>query len=563
MYIKNYFLLPILLLLLFSVSYSQNTSPNQVVKSKISFSGITNIPSVLVRVKSRIIRAEAGIIKSDKWLSYKQTYSSATGDFVFSLTTTTDETYNLVNYIIEFVKEGYVTKVLQFNAFVPLQDYLKKPFEEYNFNLNVSMAEKAGTSYYGRVEWDSPSKSFVVRPLTSIPTGLPALANESLQQEKVKNTISDKEEPKRNNEWKQVKKIALSGNLLSDNTNDFLEGVKLNLVSKDGKVEQSTTTNAFGSFTFYNVPQEAGYTLVLASLPPKIVIKKTVMTNKKGAKVAESKYEEGFNYQFLSSDSNALSLLKLENSDLTTTISGKLVSDKKNNTPLTNVLVTLKSSGGEVMVSAKTDKNGDFQFSNIPADNNYSLLLNENDAQLKSKEVFLTDKNGLEMKQMKTKEGQFFQFNFIPPDQNTMAELFFDDPWLDLLHASNRLIKDEIVIVENLYYNFGKWDILPEAKLVLDKAIVVLKTNNAFKMNLISHTDSRGSTDYNNTLSGKRAEEAVKYVVSHGIPKERIKGIGLGEQQLMNRCEDGVQCTEEEHAQNRRTEFKINASIKK
>ena len=59
------------------------------------------------------------------------------------------------------------------------------------------------------------------------------------------------------------------------------------------------------------------------------------------------------------------------------------------------------------------------------------------------------------------------------------------------------------------------------------------------------------------TLSQKRAESAVNYIIAHGIDKERITAKGYGESQLINRCKNKVQCTEEEHQQNRRTEFKV------
>ena len=84
-----------------------------------------------------------------------------------------------------------------------------------------------------------------------------------------------------------------------------------------------------------------------------------------------------------------------------------------------------------------------------------------------------------------------------------------------------------------------------------------MKDNPGWKVELGSHTDCRGSDDYNMKLSQRRSDSAVSYIVDHGISKDRITAMGYGETQLVNRCDDGVNCTEEEHAQNRRTEFKI------
>ena len=72
-----------------------------------------------------------------------------------------------------------------------------------------------------------------------------------------------------------------------------------------------------------------------------------------------------------------------------------------------------------------------------------------------------------------------------------------------------------------------------------------------------SHTDSRATFDYNNKLSQRRANAAVTYIISKGIDPARITAKGYGESQLVNGCSDNVPCTEDQHQQNRRTEFKV------
>jgi flagellar motor protein MotB len=74
---------------------------------------------------------------------------------------------------------------------------------------------------------------------------------------------------------------------------------------------------------------------------------------------------------------------------------------------------------------------------------------------------------------------------------------------------------------------------------------------------LSSHTDCRASDEYNIDLSQKRAESAVRYLVLNGISSARMTARGYGETMLVNECADGVECTEEEHQMNRRTEFKV------
>ena len=72
-----------------------------------------------------------------------------------------------------------------------------------------------------------------------------------------------------------------------------------------------------------------------------------------------------------------------------------------------------------------------------------------------------------------------------------------------------------------------------------------------------SHTDSRGIEGYNIWLSDRRAKSTVDYIIGQGIDPSRITGKGYGESQLINECSDGVDCTEAQHAMNRRTEFVI------
>lgn len=109
--------------------------------------------------------------------------------------------------------------------------------------------------------------------------------------------------------------------------------------------------------------------------------------------------------------------------------------------------------------------------------------------------------------------------------------------------------------LNNIYYDFDKWDLRPEAMTTLDKLSVFLKDNAGIKVELGSHTDARGADDYNLTLSDKRAKSCVDYLVSNqGIHADNITWKGYGETQLLNSC---TNCSEAAHQLNRRTEIKI------
>ena len=112
--------------------------------------------------------------------------------------------------------------------------------------------------------------------------------------------------------------------------------------------------------------------------------------------------------------------------------------------------------------------------------------------------------------------------------------------------------------VKNIYYDLNKAQIKPGAAKELNKLAKLLKLNPSLIVELGSHTDSRGSDEFNMRLSEKRAKAAVDYLVKiGGVDKNKIFYKGYGETQLVNGCKNGVPCTEKEHALNRRTEIKI------
>ncbi len=112
-------------------------------------------------------------------------------------------------------------------------------------------------------------------------------------------------------------------------------------------------------------------------------------------------------------------------------------------------------------------------------------------------------------------------------------------------------------VLKNINYDFDKSDIRPDAARILDNLVNILKQNPSLRIELSSHTDSRGSDVYNLRLSQRRAESAVKYLVNKGIDKSRLVAKGFGENRLLNKCANGVDCTDAEHEANRRTEVKV------
>lgn len=113
--------------------------------------------------------------------------------------------------------------------------------------------------------------------------------------------------------------------------------------------------------------------------------------------------------------------------------------------------------------------------------------------------------------------------------------------------------------IKMIYFDLDKSNIRKEAALDLEKILDVLSQNPTMKLDIRSHTDSRATFKYNEDLSDRRAKSTINWLIKNGVSPDRLTGKGYGEYQLVNQCTDGVNCTEEQHQMNRRSEFIITA----
>ena len=116
---------------------------------------------------------------------------------------------------------------------------------------------------------------------------------------------------------------------------------------------------------------------------------------------------------------------------------------------------------------------------------------------------------------------------------------------------------DSAITLNHIYYDYNSADIRADAAFELDKVVELLRVNPSIVVELGSHSDSRGDAKYNQRLSQTRAQSAVDYITDKGIPETRLTARGYGESKLLNRCSSFVECSDEEHARNRRTELRI------
>ena len=119
------------------------------------------------------------------------------------------------------------------------------------------------------------------------------------------------------------------------------------------------------------------------------------------------------------------------------------------------------------------------------------------------------------------------------------------------------LLPGSTIELPNIYYNFNDATLRPDARKDLELVVALLEQYPDIIIELSSHTDSRGTVQYNQSLSQRRADGVVAYLTESGIEAKRLVAVGYGETKPRNRCVDGVRCTEKEHARNRRTELMV------
>ena len=312
----------------------------------------------------------------------------------------------------------------------------------------------------------------------------------------------------------QDRRINLAGSILHGDSSKPVSNVKLELVNANGKVISSTTTNEFGAFVFTNLPADDNYTFRIdaedAKLPPNT---RVVLNNSNGdmVKLFYAGADGTFKFQLLAADTLSIKRMKVEDAELRLSLKSKLLGENKQ--ALAGVNVNLLDKNGNVVESTKTDATGQFTFTNLPTDQGYIEEIDANDPQLKGmKRIYLVDKNG-NIERTLDRNNNGFKFSILPQDKTTMGSIYVYDPWLTALnlknsggdylnnywgskHTGNRSGgHDSLYIIENIYYDYQKWDILPAAARVLDKVIRVMQNDPNMIIELDSYTDPRGSDD--------------------------------------------------------------------
>jgi outer membrane protein OmpA-like peptidoglycan-associated protein len=221
--------------------------------------------------------------------------------------------------------------------------------------------------------------------------------------------------------------------------------------------------------------------------------------------------------------------------------------------PLINASVSLTKDGKvDSTTVTRTDKYGDFEI--IPKSTSGNYGLNVKPATTEVTNVVLATQQGVEIARLK-RGPNGFEYKLIPADIVKLTEMEVSDDITLTMTKFQSATTSSIQVIENISYKTDEYKLDKNAMLTIDKIVNIMKDNAALKLEIISHTDAKGDDKMNLVLSQQRAKAVVDYIVAQGIDQTRLKSSGKGETMLRNRCENKIDCTEKEHAYNRRTEF--------
>lgn len=206
-----------------------------------------------------------------------------------------------------------------------------------------------------------------------------------------------------------------------------------------------------------------------------------------------------------------------------------ILKDKSTGMPVFNAKITLLDVDHKFIKEIASDKEGKFNFGLLDCKLIYYIK--------SEKEDFTT----IQTDKIKINE-----------NENNFEEIFINKTD-KLIERGSDLMK--LYSINPIFFDLSKYNIRPDAEIELIKILNILQQYPQMEIDIRSHTDSRQSAEKNRILSQNRATSTMNWLISKGISKKRLTAKGYGESQLLNKCADGVKCTEEEHQANRRSEF--------
>jgi outer membrane protein OmpA-like peptidoglycan-associated protein len=268
-------------------------------------------------------------------------------------------------------------------------------------------------------------------------------------------------------------------------------------------------------------------------------------------------------------------LILLEKVELSgeSTLKAQLYDYKNLNKDFTGIKIVFYTEGGLIKKVSTVNKMGEFTYEKMSSKSTVLMMILDEDGVLQGSENIVVKGNVSGSKDFINNNFNTFyildndQEKFIFTKLKSSGEFEFNIDLEEYELASRTkeiksfeevgLKKENQIVVKNIYFESGKWNLDVAAEKVMDELIVLLRKNPTLSVTINAHTDSKGSAADNLKLSNNRANSVSAYLLSKGIGEQQFLTKGYGETMLLNQCKDNVFCTDEEHAQNRRIEFEF------
>jgi len=321
------------------------------------------------------------------------------------------------------------------------------------------------------------------------------------------------------------------------------------LVDNDGNILEITTTDENGAFTFNRQPDPGKYGIQLAQEPEDSSnislsitdeagnVKDKLAMNSKGVFVFE---------MFALDEVDELS--KFADYD-TNPYMIELIGEVYKNKPgdlQGKYNIEIMDEDYNELDYVQTDAEGAFEADNLPYGQRFIMQIESSDPNLK---MVIMDKDRNVIQELYSAGNNMFAYQHVGDPEDLIALVGSNN-------TTDIVMKNEAIKIPNIYYAYDSSKLNGRAKRSLDALVETLKNNREIYIELLSHTDSRGTAKSNQILSQQRAKSARNYLIKKGIKAKRITAKGYGWNKLLINCENNS-CSEEDHAKNRRTEFQI------
>ncbi len=297
-----------------------------------------------------------------------------------------------------------------------------------------------------------------------------------------------------------VQKVqVLQGVAIQEQDKTLLSGVQINVI-KDGLVIATTITGKDGSFKFY-LPLSSDFKITARK--DEHSLKTDILISSKGSRVdIDTLFIEMYKHDFFARG---------------------LVYDRETQKGMPDVRVIITDQETQLSETIETAPNGTYSFIIEPG-KNYTLRA--------EKDRYISDS---------------LQINTHSIGKGVITNDF--------------VLEEEYIEKQVVFFDYNEYELRPDALPILKKFADILKRYPNDWLVIGAHADARGTVEYNQELSEKRAEAVVEYFITRGVSREKIIATGFGEGLIINRCVDGVNCREEDHSKNRRADIAVSQKL--